>query len=54
MVAFGTKDNLKFNVWSKLRFGNSLYQGLGFIFSHFEFCKEMLQLRVQVQMIQHH
>jgi hypothetical protein len=35
MVAFGTKDNLKFNVCSKLRFGNSLYQGLGFMFSHF-------------------
>jgi hypothetical protein len=54
MVAFRTKDNLKFNVCSKLRFGNSLYQGLGLMFSHFEFCKEMLQLKVQVQMIQHY
>jgi hypothetical protein len=54
MVAFGTKDNLKFNVCSKLRFGNSLYQGLGFMFGHFEFCKKMLQLRAQVQMIQHY
>jgi hypothetical protein len=54
MVAFGTKDNLKFNVSSKLRVGNFLYQGLGFMFSDFELCKEMLQLKVQVQMTQHY
>jgi hypothetical protein len=54
MVAFGTKENLKFNANSKLRVGNSLYQGLGFMFSHFELCKKMLQLRAQVQMTQHY
>ncbi len=35
-----TRDNLKFNVCSKLRVGNSLYQGLRFMFNHFEFCKK--------------
>jgi hypothetical protein len=54
MVAFGTKDNLKFNASSKLKVGNSLYQGLRFMFSHFELCKGMLQLIVQVQMTQHY
>jgi hypothetical protein len=39
MVAFGTKDNLKFNVCSKLKAKNSLYEGLGFMFSDFELCK---------------
>jgi hypothetical protein len=41
VIAFGTKDNLKFNASSNLRVENSLYQDLGFMFSHFELCKEM-------------